>query len=317
MRQHWAKPILLLFLAFVLAHAASAETLEMVNGSSVSGEVISVNAQGVVVKLSDGSFAPRVGWTNLTQNALKQLAQNPKAKSFVEPYLDTEEETTAAKKAAAEITVKPVPRLERPDPKVGLAALFRSPLSITLLALLYLANLYAAFEVAIFRNYPIAAVCGVAAVAPVLGPVLFICLPRRLAAPKEETPEQLAAEHQAPIVIPGMEVAEEQAQEQAEHAPSGPPGLPAPTVYQRGHYSFNRRFFETKMAGFLRVVPSDADKDMLIHVKSSRGEHVATRISKLTPGELYLHVVKGGASSDVMIPYTELAEIQIRHKDLP
>jgi len=319
MLQHWARPILLLCLLFGLAPATRAETFDLVSGGSVSGEIISANAQGLVVKLADGSFAPRVGWTNFTQNALKELVKNPKVKNFVEPFVDTEEEATA-KKAAAEINVKPVSRLQRPDSKAGLAALFRSPLSITLLFVLYLANLYAAFEVALFRNYPIAAVCGVAAVAPVLGPILFICLPRRLQQQqREQTEEQLAAEHHAEhLVLPGgEEVAEESGHGHAEHVPAGGPSLPAPILYQRGLYSFNRRFFETKMSGFLRVVPGEAEKDMLLHVKSSRGEHVATRISKLTPGELYLHVVKGGASSDVMIPYTELAEIQIRHKDLP
>jgi hypothetical protein len=310
-------PILLLVLVFGGAITASADTLEIVGGGTVNGEPISANAQGLVVKREDGSFAPRVPWTNFTQNALKQLAQNPKAKAFVEPYLEPEEEALAARKAATEITIKPVPRLERPDPRAGLGALFRSPLSIALLIILYLANLYAACELSIFRNYPIALVCGIAAIAPIAGPVLFLCLPRRLHAVREETTEQLADEHRAEhIVTQEQEMVEEGAPAPAPHPAGGGSSLPAPTVYQRGHFSFNRRFFETKMPGFLRVVPSEAEKDMVLLVKSSRGEHTANRISKLTPGELYLHVTKGGASNEVMIPYTELAEIQVRHKDL-
>ena len=81
-------------------------------------------------------------------------------------------------------------------------------------------------------------------------------------------------------------------------------------------FQINRRFFETKMAGFMRMVPSDAEKDMLIHLKSSRGQYIGTRIVRLMPNELYLHVAKAGASQDVMVPYNEIAEIQIRHKDL-
>ena len=206
-------------------------------------------------------------------------------------------------------------RDERPDPRAGFGALFRSPLSIMLLVIVYLANLYAAFEISIFKNYPAAAVCSAAAVVPILGPAVFLCLPRRLPGVKQEPePEQLAEEHQAQhVVTHEHEVAEAPAPAPVAHAG---PALPPPTIYQRGHFSFNRRFFETKMPGFLRVVPSEAEKDMLIFVKSSRGEHVATRISRLTPNEIYLHVVKGGASAEVMIPYTELAEIQVRHKDL-
>ncbi len=316
MIRRWIWPILLLMLVFGVAVPVTAETLELVGGGTVTGEPISANAQGLVVKREDGSFAPRVSWTNFTQNALKQLAQNPKAKNFVEPFLEPEEEAVAARKAATEITIKPVARLERPDPRAGFGALLRSPLSLTLLAILYLANLYAAYELSIFRNYPAALVCTIAAVAPVAGPVLFLCLPRRLHAVKEETAEQLADEHQAEhVVAQEGEIVEESPPEPASH-PGGGSSLPAPTVYQRGHFSFNRRFFETKMPGFLRVVPSEAEKDMILVVKSARGEHTANRISKLTPGELYLHVTKGGASNEVMIPYTELAEIQVRHKDL-
>jgi hypothetical protein len=78
---------------------------------------------------------------------------------------------------------------------------------------------------------------------------------------------------------------------------------------------FNRRFFETKLAGFLRMVPSDAEKDMIILIKSSRGEFVGNRISKLQQDDLVLQFHKGTASADVTIPFMEIQEVQIRHKD--
>ncbi len=99
-------------------------------------------------------------------------------------------------------------------------------------------------------------------------------------------------------------------------APAAAASAAAPAqVFQRGQTTFNRRFFETKLAGFLRMVPSESEKNMLLHVKSARGEHVASRISRVTPDELYLQVVKGGASTDVMIPFSEISEVQIRHKE--
>ena len=316
--QRLARLMLLLLFVMGVASCALADTFELSDGSKLSGEAIwgSANAQGIVIKKEDGSYAPRTGWTNFTVNTLKQLSQNPKAKQFVDPFLEAvDDEAISAKKAAQEIVLKPVPRIERPDPRAGFGALFRSPLSIVLLLIVYLANLYAAFEISIFKNYPAAAVCSAAAVVPFVGPALFLCLPRRMPGVKqEELPEQLAEEHQAQHVV----TQEQEVHETPAPAPAGheKPTLPPPTVYQRGHFSFNRRFFETKMPGFLRVVPSESEKDMLIFVKSSRGEHVASRISRLTPNEIYFHVIKGGASSEVMIPYTELAEIQVRHKDL-
>lgn len=318
MIQRWASAIQFLILLFSATVCASAASFDLNDGSKLTGEAISANAQGLVVKKEDGSFAPRVPWTNFTQNALKQLAQDPKAKLFVDPLLEAaDDEAAMSRKAAAEINVKIPPRLERPDRGGGVGALFRSPLSILLVLAAYLANIYAAFEISIFRNYPAAAVCAAAAVFPILGPALFLCLPTRLKGAKAETTETLAEEHQVEHVVTETGVPGD-AEDSPPPAPAEPavPDLPAPVVYQRGHFSFNRRFFETKMPGFMRMVPSEAEKDMVIVVKSSRGEYRASRIAKLTPNELFLHVPKGNASTEVMIPYAELAEVQIRHKDL-
>jgi hypothetical protein len=87
-------------------------------------------------------------------------------------------------------------------------------------------------------------------------------------------------------------------------------------VYQRGQTTFNRRFFETKLSGFLRIVPSDAEKDMVVQIRSARGLHAGQRITRVMPNELTLLVHKGTASSEVIIPYAEIQEVQIRHKDL-
>src|SRR4029450_13135069 len=65
------------------------------------------------------------------------------------------------------------------------------------------------------------------------------------------------------------------------------------TVFQRGQTTFNRRFFETKFAGFLRMVPGDAEGNKVIYVKSARGEHVGSRISRIQPNEICLQVIKG------------------------
>jgi hypothetical protein len=98
---------------------------------------------------------------------------------------------------------------------------------------------------------------------------------------------------------------------------AGAPGdLPAPVVFQRGDFLFNRRFFETKLAGFFRVVLSEADKDLRIHIKAARGEFTGKRISRITPAELYLQVFKDNVTADEMIPFAEILEVQIRHKDL-
>src|SRR5437773_8345943 len=88
--------------------------------------------------------------------------------------------------------------------------------------------------------------------------------------------------------------------------------LPATPTFQRGQFTFNRRFFETKFPGFFGVIRRDADKDMVLFVRSARGQFVGQRISRIAANDLHLEVHKGHASEEVMIPFTEIQEIQLR-----
>ena len=80
--------IVALLVALVLGfeRGASGAAFSLTDGRAIEGEPISFNLQGVVLKLADGTFAQRVGWTNFTQEALKELYKLPKAKSFVSSY---------------------------------------------------------------------------------------------------------------------------------------------------------------------------------------------------------------------------------------
>ena len=310
--------VVLVFFAWMagVLSDASAASFPLNDGTTLEGEPISFNLQGVVMKTTDGAIAPRMGWTNFTQTALKQLAKQPKAKPLVEPYLE-EDETENEAKPSLDIKPKPHDRLERPDPKAGLGAMFSSPLSIVLFLLLYAGNLYAAFEIAIFRNYHPGLVCGIAAGAPIVGPAVFLCLPPRIQKSHDELAAESMAEHapeehQLSYTHPGGHGTEA---EVAAAAQAAAPAQPKVTVYQRGQTTFNRRFFETKFAGFLRVVPGDAEKDKIICIKSARGEHTGSRLTRIQSNELFLQVQKGDATADVIIPFTEIVEVQVRPKD--
>jgi hypothetical protein len=312
------------------------------SGEVINGDPFHFDANGVVFRYPDGRTSPRVAWTNFTEAALKDFAQNPKARNFVSGFLESPEDDVRVKK---EITVKTPPRLDRPTARSAVGALFASPLGIALVALVYLANLYGAYEIGIYRRYPLAMVIGAAAILPFAAPIVFLCLPTRT----EETPAEVAPaaapetppQRSIPSAPPprpaasytpparfstpsqsreGGTAATEAPAEEApaeEEAPPEPaaPKLPEPVVYRRGQTMFNRRFFETKLAGFLRMVPTDAEKDMVIQIKSSRGEFVGNRISKLQPDDLTLQYQKGTASSDVTIPFMEIQEVTVRHKN--
>lgn len=300
-----------LFLGFVPRTKAAAYSLS--DGTTVEGEPISFDPRGVVVKKPDGELAPRVGWTNFTQEALKEFFKNPKAKSFVEPYVDVDE-SDADKKPVLEIKPKAIQRVDRPAAKAGFGSIFSSPLSQVLLLILWSANIYAGFEIGIFRNYHPGLVAGISAVAPLVGPVLFLCLPTRM----QKSHDELAAEsmahhdtdHGAPTLsVPGSHPAEADGEAPVEAAPS------RVTTYLRGQTTFNRRFFETKFAGFLKVVPGDAEKDMVIFIRSARGEHSGNRLTRILQNELHFQVAKGDATADVIIPFAEIYEVQVKPKD--
>jgi hypothetical protein len=280
------------------------------NGEVLTGEPVHFNAQGAVFKLSDGSFTSRTSWTNFTEAALKYLGKDARSKPFVDQYSEAAEEDEPESARAAS-TVKPVERLDRSNPKAGIGAIISSPLCIVLILLVWAANIYAAYEIALFRNYPWMLVVGIAAVAPVVGPVLFLCLPTYLKT--EETEEVVEGEH-AHAEVPVTQTAVEASPLAAAEAPAAPAG-PAHTVYKRGQTTFNRRFFETKFANFLRVTPLEADKDLVLIVKSARGEYTGNRIVRINPNDFTLLVTKGGASNDVMIPFTDVQEVHVKHKD--
>ena len=296
-----------------LSSLASAASYPLTDGTTLEGEPISYTAQGVVLKKPDGTFAPRAAWTNFTQEAFKSFVKDAKAKPFVEAFVEVEE-AEPDKRPALEIKPKEFKRLARPDAKAGMGALFSSPLTVVLLLLVWAGNIYAGFEVGVFRNYPPAMVAGLAAVLPVLGPVLFLCLPTRIQRSHDELAAESMAEHSAEaahlaqaLAIPSaQQAAAEQAAEEAK---------PRVTVYLRGQTTFNRRFFETKFAGFLKVVPGDAEKDMVILIRSARGEHWGNRLTRILQNELHFQVSKGEATADVIIPFNEIQEIQVMPRE--
>ena len=305
-----------LLIAAGWAWSGAAATFSLNDGQTISGDVSSGTAQGLILRKGEGDFTPRIPWTNFTQSALKQLSSNPKIKLFVESYLELDEPEPASTKQKA-ITADPkIPeRMQRPDPKAGMGGLFKNALTLTLIFLIYAANVYAGFEVAMFRNYSPLVGCGVAAVAPILGLIVFLCLPTRL----QKSHDELAAEsmaHHAPEPVAHAHGHAHGAHEApAEAAAPAAPAAPQAVVYLRGQTTFNRRFFETKFAGFLRMVPGEAERDKVIEVKSSRGDYVGSRLARVQPAEIYLQVTKGGASSEVMIPFTEILEVKVRQRE--
>ena len=309
---------------FVSSSLLGAE-FRLTNGDHYTGTAANFDDLGLTLNIEGLGFSSRIGWSKLTQETLRDLARNPRAFSYVEPFIDpTPEELERARAREKKIIVlKDVDRVENPADE-GFIATVSTPAGIALAIVFFLANLYAAYEIAIFRQRPIALVCGLSFILPGIGPIIFLSLPAseegfELAhpgtAPAPPQAETLDANPLAPSPSPGTGSASgglgiSKGTKTAGSAQGGLEG----SVFTRGDTTFNRRFFETKFAGFFRVVPGEAEKDLVLVIRAAKNEHVAKRISRINASEMYLQTHRGGGA-EVMVSFGEVIEVRVRNKD--
>ncbi|MGB7769484.1 MAG: hypothetical protein WBN22_11610 [Verrucomicrobiia bacterium] len=289
---------------------ARADTFQLSDGTSVSGDIILFNDAGITLRTPSDSYT-NVVWPKFSQATLKQLSQqNSKIKSLAELFI----ETPPAQPQSAKVTVQEVSRLKLPRKESLLVALITSSVGFIALLLIYAANVYAAYEIALLRARPIGLVMGVAAVLPVLGPVIFLALPIQESGPDAGQPQ---AEHAFTVPAGAAPVAESIAAAGIHISPAtgARPAHPEAQVFQRGQFMFNRRFFETKFSGFFGVIRRPAEKDLVLVVKTARAQLVVQRISRIATNEAHFEVLQGGARQEIMVPFADIQEIQIKHKD--
>jgi len=332
--------LFLFCLLVFVAITASAGSYTLTDGTKIEGEPVSVTENGVVFQTTDGTDLGRIVWDNFTQDSIRALlakAKNARERALIEPLI---EELPQEKAQRKEIIVKPIQPPDRPTTHLGIMAIFHSPVGLAILLILYGANLFAAYEVALYRRQPLPTVCGLAAIPffGVFSPIIFIAMPTRTGTIEGQMDESPEAQTRFRVTAPPTDAAAPPpgedagagsgsypsaltAETVATPQPGGSlaqataPALPEPVVFQRGEFSFNRRFFETKLAGFFRLVPGEAERDMVVYIKSGRGNFAGRRITRITPAELYLQVFHDNATADEMIPFVEILEVQVRHKD--
>lgn len=287
----------------------------LMNGDVVRGEAVSFNDDGLVVRLDIGGHTPRISWSKLTQETLQQLAANPEAAGYVEPFIEIPP-VPKEKKEKKQIPIKPAPRVERVE-SPNFFASFATPAGLMILVVLMAANLYAAYEIARFRYRPPGLVCGLSILFPVVAPAIFLAMPPsepeelQDAALTEAAGAALAAGKATTGPLAKMPMASGLSIAQDKSSASSAAAVPQ--TFKRGEYTFNRRFMETKFPGFFRVVVGEAEKDLVLAVRVGRDEHVAKRISRISSNEMHVQLARGG--SEVLVPFAEISEIQIRHKD--
>ncbi len=282
---------------------------KLLNGDILTGEAAGVSEDGLVVRLDVGGFSPRVGWGKLTQESLKQLAENPQAKKFVEPFIEVPVEIKQKERARKkEIVVKDPPHVDQ-VPKGGsfIAALFKPP-AIIIMLLLYAANIYAGIEIARYKGRPVAIVGAISALVPLLGPLIFLAAPGF--GPVNEVQEGVATgpdtTHVGAPEVKGTQGSSSLGLAAA-HAKKG--DGTGDQLYTRADSTFDRRFFETKFTPFFRLVPAE---DKVLFVKTAKAEFVAKRISRISMNEMHLQLLRG--ANEVAVPFGEILEAQVRPK---
>ena len=291
-----------------------------ITGDAYVGEVSAADPDGLVIRLQTGGFSPRLDWAKLDEATLKLLVGNARAKRFVEPLIEPPAEEVA-RIEARKIDVRQPVRVERPNPELagrGIYTALTTPNGLLLIGALFLANLYAGYEIARFRWRSIPLVCGLSAVLPVVGPLIFLLLPRQEQEAEGNATEEAAAAQQLNVPPPPVAAAA------APPAPAGAAGLgmsrhtstgatqEGPKHFKRGETTFNRRFFETQFPSFFRVVASEADKDLVIEVVTGKGSVVGTRITRISATEVHLRTSE---SSEVSVEFPQVLEVKLRGKD--
>ena len=236
-----------------------------------------------MLRLGDETYT-NVTWDHLSQDTLKQLAQDPKMAQFTEAFIEPPEPEHAA---AEDITVKPVNRLERPAHPSLIAGVVTSPVGLFVLLVLYVANLLVAYEISLFAMRSPGEVIGLSAVLPVIGPIIFLVKgektesAKELAATEVVTAPSGSGEH-PDEEIPIIEVTRKMEEKKLE-----------PQVFTRGKFTFNKRFVETKFAGFMGEAKGEA-LTYSMEVKTSKEQLKVERIMQVSQADVMLETVQRG-----------------------
>lgn len=312
-----------------LISAVWADTFTLSDGTTVSGDIVKFDDNSMMLR--EGDTYTNVQWTLFSQDSLRQLAQDPKKAQLVEPFIAPE---VTARPPKPQLQLQGAEKLDVPAKTSVIGGLFTSSVGLFLLLMIYVANLYAAYEIALCRARPVGAAVGSAVVLPLIGPIIFLLLPRpdigvpEAASEGEAVPEPSPASPPAAAPAPStavpaasaastssspMETGNPAEEIQVSAAPWAPAAgskaaaKPETIVFPRGKFTFNKRFIETKFPTFIKGTSADS----VMVVATTKDKFVAQRIGQAGANEMQLVCANG----EFMVSYGEIQEIQIKPKD--
>lgn len=297
------KILFLLSLVLVVAlGAAAAETLTLTDGATFTGEITKTDDNGLILRLPGDTYAAtNLLWSRLSQASLKQLTANPKIKPFAEVFIEPDASHRPTK---PEIQINPVTRLIKPENPSLFGGMLGSPLGLFILLVIYAANLYAALQVAVVRARPVAQVIGLSAVLPIIGPAIFLALPIKMAATPVEN------DFAAPGGTAGAAALRTPDEIQIVEPWRREEKKPEAQIFARGKFTFNKRFVETKFAGFVGVPKGDALK-FSMEVKTASQQFAVEHILQVAATDVMFETVTSG---QVTVALNDILEIKLTPK---
>lgn len=290
---------------FAAIFAARAETVTLTDGASLTGDVVHTDDNGLMLHTPADTYT-NVAWGQLSQDSLKQLSQNAKIAPFVEPFIAP---AAPAQSATADIQINPVSRMAHPAHPSILIGMFTSSVGLFVLFMIYLASLYAAYEISIVKARPPAQVIGVAAVLPVIGPIIFLWLPMQAEASAEELqPAEVVTAPGGAVQNPQEEVIVVEASWKSEQKEEK---APEPQIFPRGKFTFNKRFMETKFAGYAGGEPKGDALNFTMEVKTTKEQFTVEHIKQISATDVLFETVQRG---QITVLLADIQEVKLNPK---
>jgi hypothetical protein len=296
----------LVLFVFVSVLRLAAIEVKLIDGTTLSGEIITADKDVFVIRLEGGGYSPRTDWGKLTDESLLALSKHPKAGKFVEPYvtMPTAEDVRRERKPTKAVEPQ---RVTNPQVTKGVVTAILSPGGLFFLGLMYAANIFFGFEVARYRWRSPAMVCGLSAVLPVIGPLIFLAMPKW--APPEEvnaTQEAMAATtltvaDSGPSLVQQMGLR------------TGGGGIQSnsdlPRSFNKGEFTFNRRFFETQFGMFLASAQPGEGDGLAMDFTTTNGQFSGNKINRMNASEVIIRRLDG---EEVPVDYATIQQVTLR-----
>ena len=279
--------------------------MTLVDGTTLSGDIVKFDDYDAMIHVASPDSFTNIVWPRFSQDTLKQLAANPKYRAMAEPFINPPPTPPRA------IAVNPPARLTLPEHPSIFGGLFGSSLGLFILLIIYAANLYSAYEVAIVRGRPVGLVIAVSAVLPIAGPAIFMAMPLERVSTEEGRPEEPLPEAVGPVpAAPGAAPGGEDIQVvSASWQGSKEEKKPEPQVFSRGKFTFNKRFIETKFAGFIGEPKGDA-KNFSMSIKTLKDRINVECIKQTGAAECILETPNG----QLTVAFSDIQEIILTPK---